>query len=130
MSESVQASGSRTWARPSHAIVAIAIGIVGAVAAKPESQAESRSGLSRSPAYKPVIAQSICDSDIVRRAVTRMVLRNRGDRPGVKVSFGVEHAKPGSVWDYEVSVTSTTGSEGTVVVRTDSIRANQVGSGP
>lgn len=57
--------------------------------------------------------------------MTQTVLRNRGDRPGVKVNFGIEHAKPRSLWHYEVSVTSTTGNEGTEVVRTDSIRANR-----
>ena len=55
------------------------------------------------------------------------MLRNRGDRPGVEVTFSVEQAKPGSRWDYEVSVTSTTGSQGTEVVSTDSIRANRNG---
>ncbi len=89
------------------------------------SQAES--GLSRSPVHKPVIARTICDSDTVRGAVTQTVLRNRGDLPGVAVTFSVEKAKPRSPWDYEVSVTSTTGSQGTEVVRTDSIRANRHG---
>jgi hypothetical protein len=129
MSDSEQAIRSRTWCRRRGAIIALAIGagIVGAVAATPGSQAESHSGLGRSPAHKPVIARSICDSNIVRRSVTQTVLRNRGDRPGVAVTFSVEQAKPRSLWDYEVSVTSTTGNEGTEVVRTDSIRANRDG---
>jgi hypothetical protein len=129
MSESEQPIRSRTWWRRSGAIIAIAIGagIVGAVAAMPGSQAESHSGLGRSPAHEPVIARSICDTDIVRRSVTQTLLRNRGDRPGVAVTFSVEQAKPGSRWSYEVSVTSTTGSQGTEVVSTDTIRANRNG---
>jgi len=59
--------------------------------------------------------------------VTQTVLRNRGDRPGVKVIFSIEHARPSSLWDYEVSVTSSTGSSGNEVVAVGSIRADSSG---
>jgi hypothetical protein len=119
---------TRFW-RLGGAITAIAIGAgsVGAIAATPASQADGSSGLRISPAHKPVVAQSICDSDVARRSVTQTVLRNLGERPGVKVIFSIEGAKPRSLWDYEVSVTSTTGTEGSEIVRTDSIRADRNG---
>jgi hypothetical protein len=115
--------------RLSGALIAIAIGAgsVGAIAATPASQADGGVDLRVSPAHKPIVARSICDSDVTRRSVTQTVLRNRGDRPGVKVTFSIEGAKPRSLWDYEVSVTSTTGTAGSEVVRTDSIRANRNG---
>lgn len=121
-------SRPRSW-RLGGAITAIAIGAggIGAIATTPASQADGDVELGVSPAHKPVVARSICDSDVARRSVTQTVLRNRGDRPGVKVTFSIEGAKPRSLWDYEVSVTSTTGTEGSEIVRTDSIRADRNG---
>jgi hypothetical protein len=118
----------RSW-RLGGGLIAVAIvaGGVGAITATPATQADGNVGLHVSPARKPVVARSICDSDVTRRSVTQTVLRNRAELPGVKVTFGIEGAKPRSLWDYEVSVTSTTGSEGSEIVRTDSIRADMNG---
>jgi hypothetical protein len=116
---------TRSW-RLGGALTAVAIGAgsIGAIAATP---ADGTVELNISPAHKPVVARSICDTDVTRRSVTQTVLRNRGDLPGVKVTFSIEGAKPRSLWDYEVSVTSTTGTEGSEIVRTDSIRADRSG---
>lgn len=112
MSESLLASRTRSWRRIGCAITAIAIGagVVGVIAATPDWRAEASGHPSVSPVHKPVVARSICDSDVPRRSVIQIVERSRGDRPGVKVTFRVKGVKPRSLWDYEVSVASTTGS--------------------
>lgn len=116
---------ARSWLRPIGMIAAIAIGAgtVSAIVVTSASEADGSGRLRASPAHKPVIARSVCDSDVARGSVTRTLLHNRGDRPGVRVAFGIERAKPRSLWDYEVSVTSG----GTEVVRTSSIRADRNG---
>lgn len=115
MSESPQTG---PWRRLGGASIAIAMGAgsIAAIAATPASQAESSASLV-SPSHKPVIAQAICDSDAGPRAQTQTVLRNRGDRPGVTVTFSVDGAEPRSRWDYRVSVEGSTfgvGQEGTI----------------
>ncbi len=57
----------------------------------------------------PVRATSICDSDgAAQGARHRIVMRER-NAGGVRVTFIVLDAKPGSRWGYEVSVTTKDG---------------------
>ena len=65
MSESPQAGPPRSWRRLSGASLAIAMGAgsIAAIAATPASQAESSASLVVSPSHKPVVAQTMFDSD-------------------------------------------------------------------
>ena len=128
MSESPQTRSPRSWRRLSGASLAIAMGTgsIAAIAATPASQAESSASLVVSPSHKPVIAQTSCDSDAGPRAKTQTVLRNRGDRPGVTVTYSVAGAKPRSPWDFRVSVTSS-GDSGFGVGQDGTIRADRQG---
>ena len=129
MSESPRARPPRSWRRLSGASLAIAMGAgsIAAIAATPASQAESSASLVVSPSHKPVIAQTICDSDAGPRAKTQTVLRNRGDRPGVTVTYSVDGAKPRSSWDFTVSVTSSSSDSGFGVGQDGTIRADRRG---
>lgn len=72
----------------------------------------------------PVRATSICDSDgDAQGARHRIVMRER-DSGGVRVTFIVLGAKPGSHWGYEVSVTTKSSGE---TVRVGEERANAHG---
>ena len=128
MSESPQPK-SRSWRRLSGASLAIAVGAgsIAAIAATPASQAENAASLAVSPSHRPVVAQSMCDSDAGKRPKAQAVLSNRGDRPGVKVVFSVDGAKPRSRWDYTSSVSSSSSDSGLGVGQDASVRANRKG---
>jgi hypothetical protein len=52
-------------------------------------------------------SQSRCESDGPEQGdIHTIVLRDRGNRPGVKATFAIKGAAPDTRWDYEVSVTA------------------------
>jgi len=79
------------------AVVALSVALPGASANSPD--ARDRTGASAA-------SQSLCESDGPEQGdIHRIVLRDRGERVGVKATFYILGAAPDQRWDYEVSVT-------------------------
>jgi len=96
-------------------VLALTLVLPNASAQSPASRASGQSALS----------SSRCESDGPKQGdIHRIVLRDRGDRPGVKATFYILGATPDTRWDYEVSVTAG-GSE---VVKVGSQRTGGKGN--
>lgn len=96
----------------------LAVAIAGAWLALPQASAAPGAG----EGSKPVVTRSVCDSDAQTRAVHQVKLRDRGDQTGTRAIWSIENARPGSTWDYEVSLTvgdSEKVRSSSVVIQTD-----------
>ena len=68
--------------------------------------ASAKSPVARESAGPAAFSQTRCESDGPEQGdVHKIVLRDRGDRDGVKATFYIKGAAPDTRWDYEVSVT-------------------------
>ncbi len=106
--------------RAQHSACAISVVALGAVLTGSAGQPAAATAVTSDP----VRATSICDSEgAAQGARHRIVMRER-DAGGVRVTFIVLGARPGSHWGYEVSVTTKSGGE---TVRVGEEQANENG---
>lgn len=84
---------------------AAALGVATLASVLPNASAQSP--VERRSASPTAVSQTICESDGPEQGdFHRIVLRDRGSRPGVKATFYITGAVPDRRWDFEVSVTS------------------------
>ena len=83
----------------------VTVGVVTLATVFPNASAQSPG--ERGSSGPPAVSRTICESDGPEQGdFHRIVLRDRGSRPGVKATFYIEGAAPDQRWDYEVSVTA------------------------
>ena len=84
---------------------AATVGVITLATVLPNASAQSP--VERSSSSPTAVSRSICESDGPEQGdFHRIVLRDRGQQPGVKATFYIKGANPDTRWDYEVSLTA------------------------